>query len=337
MLEVAWSSWEFDALAFLEVTCGHPLRTLGMTLMRRHNLIEEFSLEEAKLESFLDAIEAGYPEDNPYHNRAHAASVLHFLHNLLLHAGVAEVAKCAAPPSSSTSRQCSFIILVGILAAVAVDFEHEGVTNSFHMQCRSTRATVHGSKSCNERHHAAAALRLLERPEYNFLGSMPEIIQLRQLVSDMIVGTDSAQHSDILGEFTAMLGANGAGSVGLCTVASAEEAVLVLKIALKCADFGHSTMQWGTHLRWSDRLENEFFLQGDREKQLGLAVSDLMDRDTPGATQTQVAWFGFAVLPLFRAFQQAFPATEELVSKVEANWQRWHDIDRALAAERLQS
>jgi cAMP-specific phosphodiesterase 4 len=37
-------------------------------------------------------------------------------------------------------------------------------------------------------------------------------------------------------------------------------------------------------------LEEEFFLQGDREKSEGLAVSPLFDRNKPGVTKSQVGY-----------------------------------------------
>lgn len=49
-------------------------------------------------------------------------------------------------------------------------------------------------------------------------------------------------------------------------------------MALKCADLGHLTHKQNVHRRWVELLEEEMFLQGDREKIHGLPVSPLMDR-----------------------------------------------------------
>merc|ERR1711988_547315 len=73
---------------------------------------------------------------------------------------------------------------------------------------------------------------------------------------------------------------------------SAREASLALQIALKCADMGHLALGWGDHTEWVQRLEQEFFAQGDRERALGMPeVSFLMDREKPGVTQTQTVFF----------------------------------------------
>ena len=63
-------------------------------------------------------------------------------------------------------------------------------------------------------------------------------------------------------------------------------------MALKCADLGHLASPRDVHKKWVERLEEEFFRQGDREKQNGLSVSPLMDREKNGITKSQVGFFG---------------------------------------------
>ena len=44
-------------------------------------------------------------------------------------------------------------------------------------------------------------------------------------------------------------------------------------MALKCADISHTTKAQHLHLAWTDRVSEEFFCQGDDEKQHGLLIS----------------------------------------------------------------
>jgi hypothetical protein len=74
-------------------------------------------------------------------------------------------------------------------------------------------------------------------------------------------------------------------------------------------------------------LEEEFFSQGDKERAMNVPeVSFLMDRNKPGASDTQVGFFDFVVLPLFREFSSAFPAMTPMLAGVDANYQRWKDV-----------
>merc|ERR1712045_271287 len=69
--------------------------------------------------------------------------------------------------------------------------------------------------------------------------------------------------------------------------------------------------------------EKEFFRQGDQEKDEGLPVSFLMDREKPGVTKTQVGFFDYVVLPFFRTFVSKVPAAHPLLDGVEANRVMW--------------
>ena len=51
------------------------------------------------------------------------------------------------------------------------------------------------------------------------------------------------------------------------------------QVAIKCADLGHWALPNHLHQDWVDRLQTEFFAQGDREREAGLVVSPLMDRE----------------------------------------------------------
>lgn len=54
--------------------------------------------------------------------------------------------------------------------------------------------------------------------------------------------------------------------------------MMCVQVALKCADVGHLALPTDTHKVWVERLQSEYFLQGDRERENGMAISALMDR-----------------------------------------------------------
>ena len=56
----------------------------------------------------------------------------------------------------------------------------------------------------------------------------------------------------------------------------------------------------GMHARrWSVRLLEEFFAQGDRERAAGLAVSPMMDRTATSTALSQMNFIEFIVAPLY--------------------------------------
>ena len=72
-------------------------------------------------------------------------------------------------------------------------------------------------------------------------------------------------------------------------------------------------------------LEEEFFRQGDGEKEKGLSVSPLMDREKNGITKSQVGFFDIVALPLFQTFAQAFSESTPMLEAVKDNYYLWRE------------
>merc|ERR1719375_2675823 len=119
-----------DSFALADLTDNKPLSTLGKYLFDQLGLIDLFEIDTGKLARFFDTIEQGYDDGKliPYHNRIHAASVVHMMHMLLSHGGVAQA---VSPSGTSDDRGRSLLVMACLLAAAAHDYEHKGVNNDF--------------------------------------------------------------------------------------------------------------------------------------------------------------------------------------------------------------
>ncbi|DBA80258.1 TPA: putative 3',5'-cyclic phosphodiesterase pde-3 [Trebouxia sp. C0005] len=113
---------------------------------------------------------------------------------------------------------------------------------------------------------------------------------------------------------------------------SEENKGIIRQVALKCADIGHLAATPDVHKRWAYLLEEEFFLQGDREKQLGMAVSPLMDRQNKGGiTRSQLSFFSIVGIPLFKSMTDIFEETRPMLQGVMENYKAW-EKDAAMAS-----
>lgn len=340
LLRFGFSGWQMDTFSLADATGNRPLSTLCTYLFEKHGFRESFGCDTSKVENFFIEIERGYSETVPYHNRAHAASVVHIMHSILLHTGFAKVAAATLDPAGNSDGQLE--LMACLLAAAVHDYEHKGLSNDFLVKTRDMRAVRYNDKHVNENHHVAAAFAVLARPENNFLDCLDQAAfnRLRDLVIDLVICTDMATNSQMLASFTAALDKAAArdpssqtfdSTQGVAEAAfvpsTREEAILLLQIALKCADIGHLAVSWDLHIRWVKRLEQEFFAQGDQERQLGLPISFLMDRTKPGVSQTQVGFFNFVVQPLFRSMARASPVAEPLLLAVMANGDQWRSME----------
>jgi hypothetical protein len=326
LLSESLSSWQLETLKLADVTENRPLSTLGPYLFEKLGFVQDYGLDQRKLAQFFVEIERGYSDANPYHNRSHAASVMHAMYALLEHGGIGRISVAAFQDGEAPSNGSSRLEMMACLLAAAIhDYEHPGFTNDFLIKTSEDRALLYNDKSVNEHHHVAAAFAVMQHSDFNFLANLPvdDYRRLRSLIIDLVLGTDMVNHGSLVKSFSEELDASTASTGSL----SRKGGVLLLQIAMKCADLGHLALDWTLHLKWVTLLEAEFFAQGDEEKHRGLPVSFLMDREKPGASKSQVGFFDFVVLPLFQALARAAPAASDALHTVTDNYQRWNALE----------
>mmetsp|Transcript_18633 Transcript_18633/g.52034 ORF Transcript_18633/g.52034 Transcript_18633/m.52034 type:complete len:389 (-) Transcript_18633:206-1372(-) len=204
ILAAAWESWQVDTLELADLTGDRPLSTLAVYLFDRHGLCERFGLDRCRLVRYMEAVEQGYDPRNSYHNRSHAASVLHATHALL---SLGCISRAVAVGGAVDEK---LAIMAALLAAAVHDYDHPGVNNDFLVRTSHPRAVRYNDRHVNEHHSVAAAFELLRTPEFDFLESLPiaEYRRMRSLVVDMVLGTDVAEGSRILKALAEATGAD---------------------------------------------------------------------------------------------------------------------------------
>jgi hypothetical protein len=337
LLEDCLVQWQTDVISLSEITEGHPLSSIMCFLFQKLNFIHEFEMDFLRFRTYFLNIELGYGE-NPYHNREHAASVVHMTFAMLHLGGINDKVSRGSwfVPSASSqgggrpsfTRSCGELVMMTSLFAAAVhDFEHLGLTNSFLTKSNHSRAITYNDMHVNEHHHAAAAFKVLQQPECNFMAQLvpDEFRVIRKLTIDMVLATDMEDDKFMRNTFQEAIDRHMVGEeITDFDVNSKTDALLTLQMTLKSADLGHLALAWDTHVTWVERLENEFFYQGDKEASLGMVpISFLMDRSQPGVTQTQLGFFEFVAVPLFSSMEQAFPLIAPMVAAIAENFEKW--------------
>uniref|UniRef100_A0A061RJI1 3-cyclic-nucleotide phosphodiesterase n=1 Tax=Tetraselmis sp. GSL018 TaxID=582737 RepID=A0A061RJI1_9CHLO len=200
-----------------------------------------------------------------------------------------------------SGREGAVVLLGSVLAAAVHDFRHPGVTNNFAVQTQMPVAKQFNDQSVLENQSLALSLSMLESEEAGIANrfSRERFLQLRAVIVSLVLATDMSRHFELVRTFhTLVLDNIGRGSenpmqfeklsAGGTVLPNPWRALnkkqkdVTLQIALKVADIGHCALPHALHLQWVRRLEEEFFLQGDREAELQIPVSPLMDRDRPG-------------------------------------------------------
>jgi len=95
---------------------------------------------------------------------------------------------------------------------------------------------------------------------------------------------------------------------------------LVLQMALHAADVSNPTKSLRTYLAWTDRIQHEFYQQGDKERELLLPVSVGYDREQPIPLEKMQAGFIIGIVrPLFLSLSHLPSA------RLDANLAHWQD------------
>ena len=215
---------------------------------------------------------------------------------------------------------------------------------SFQAEVSSEVAQIYNYKSPLENFSASCALALAD--EIGVFSSMPNKIakKIRMEIIELVLATDMSNHFDLMSSFGNVVAAKSAesklsslGELNLAELDSStvlkkksfldeeyETRMLLLKIAMKLSDLGHCCLPWGQHRNWCNRLEAEFFLQGDYERRAALDVSPLMDRQRPGVGnhRNSVGFFKMFVIPMLEQWVRLYPSCETIIILAHDNLAR---------------
>ena len=108
-----------------------------------------------------------------------------------------------------------------------------------------------------------------------------------------------------------------------CATMEGSDATLVASMAIKVADLSYPSKGRDYALVWIDRCLEEFFEQGDCEKELGLPVG--YDRETLDKPKSQIGFFTFFVKPMYEALDKLTPLPDQLTNITEL-LEFWKDM-----------
>mmetsp|Transcript_8873 Transcript_8873/g.21201 ORF Transcript_8873/g.21201 Transcript_8873/m.21201 type:complete len:535 (-) Transcript_8873:51-1655(-) len=282
--------WNFDSFRLSEATQGHPLHFAGWKALDGFlsDQMSEIFLDMEKTSRFLEAAEDKYAKSDSvlYHNNVHAADVTQCVHALLVQFGFAAFFD-------------KLSILALLLGAAVHDMGHDGKTNSYHVNVGDEIALTYNDNSVLENMHISETFKLMNSdPATNIFEGFKHDhrTRLRKEMVEVVLGTDMSSHFGNVADFKTLV-----EKLGNDTREWHEEkAMSALRVmVLHAMDISNPAKVSALSDKWSDLLRQEFFLQGDQEKRLGLPVSPLCDRETVRFASSQVGFFTIIVQPTF--------------------------------------
>lgn len=286
--------WNFNTFFVSNLSGAKPLHVCGEYVIRRYNFHRHYKVPELVFSNFLDKLEEGY-FPNPYHNSCHAADMMCSFLYLFTSSGYIK-------------KLSSLELFSCILACLAHDLGHKGRNNRFLILSKDQTAIKYNDISVQEMMHVASLYEILLSPDSNILIYLPNDpwFAMRKIVIEMILSTDMAKHFELLG----VVKAKYLNSLQVTDVDNADVKIDIFKLGIKCADLGHAAKEMQLHSKWCGLIIQEFFEQGDMEKELEMPVSMYCDRETTDISKSQAGFLQNIVIPIYSTFNNILHSIE---------------------------
>ena len=122
---------------------------------------------------------------------------------------------------------------------------------------------------------------------------------------EYILATDLKQHFEIIMTFNE--------KTSDMEMSNESDRLLIAKMVIKMADINSPCKPFALHRMWTDRICQEFYLQGDEEKRCGMPITPYMDREDPQVAKLQDSFIAHVVSPLAVAMNEVFFLWEDHV------------------------
>jgi cAMP-specific phosphodiesterase len=215
-----------------------------------------------------------------------------------------------------------------LLAAISHDVDHHGFNNAYHKKAKTPLGLLYQDRPVMEMHHIATAIRLLEMPEHNVVEGLEtpaEKSHFFDFFIQLILATDIDKHFHFLDEFEAV-------SKDF-DKRNERHRLLLAQIVLNAGNLSNTMRPFDVASDMAHHLADEFFQQGDVEKQLGLEVTLKCDRTTAGHLSAfQASFYEHNAAPLLTALRQLIPALADNCEQLDKNKKMWEQQNAAWEA-----
>jgi hypothetical protein len=293
--------WNVDLQPVVSLVEANAIAVIFLRCMMRHDILQNLSLDFERLFNSCQHVQLASHPHVHFHGSAHACSMIHAVHYFCIH--------------DFKLMTDEFELFTLFFSCLAVHYAHPGFTNEFLVKIRHPRAMRYNDCAVLEMHNLSRVAMLLSDPECNFLYQMERVQadSFRALLIRVILKMDTSEHFNHLSRLQTKLASEIYPSQktwrdifeskkNVPAKWEGEDRCLLLFSALRCAD-----VSWACHAphlstRWGEKFIEEFFNQGDIEKQVGIQISPFSDRDIVQPQKAQMGFLTVIVMPLYTMF-----------------------------------
>ena len=310
----------------LKKIVGHEnvLPIMGKVILEAHGLNNDKIISTKKLDKFLISVSNQYYISTLYHNSIHGADVTQTTSLFFLNSNAEQICDTNA-----------LDLLSILIAALGHDIGHPGLTNAFHINAKTEMALTYNDISCLENYHASKLFNTIKNDSTNIFENLNtnDYKTIRKRMVSEILATDMANHGKVMSVIKSKIPPDydkeKNETIELLTKnpkTKFEEQQILLDYFIHSADLAHNTKLFKISIQWVELLSNEFWIQGDKEKNLNLPVSFLCDRNDTNVPTSQVGFIKGFILPTFEVLITLFPTLSYTVENAKNNLNEWQKL-----------
>uniref|UniRef100_A0AAY4BV80 Phosphodiesterase n=1 Tax=Denticeps clupeoides TaxID=299321 RepID=A0AAY4BV80_9TELE len=303
------NKWGLNIFHVAEYSNNRPLSCILYSIFQERDLLKTFRIPVDTFVTYIMTLEDHYHANVAYHNSLHAADVTQSTHVLL-----------STPALDAVFTDLE--ILAALFAAAIHDVDHPGVSNQFLINTNSELALMYNDESVLENHHLAVGFKLLHEENCDIFQNLSKRQRqsLRKLVIDMVLATDMSKHMSLLADLKTMVETKKVTSSGVLMLDHYTDRIQVLRNMVHCADLSNPTKPLAVYRQWTERIMEEFFRQGDKERERGMEISPMCDKHTASVEKSQVGFIDYIVHPLWETWGDlVHPDAQEILDTLEDN------------------
>ena len=282
---------------------------LGKEIIKKLNIYNLF--DTSKIDKFLMTISKNYLNTREvlYHTSLHGVDACYSTYLLIT----------LFKNEDKIINISQFDIGSLIIAALCHDIGHPGVSNKFLINSKNELSIFYNDISVLENFQKEKTFQLLENDDINIFSnfSNEKYLLMRKKIITEILATDMTYHFKVIEEFK--------------EYKKNKDKKLEqnqLNFILHTADLAHNFKQFEISIKWIELLTNEFWIQGDKEKELGLPVSYLCDRNDINVPKSQIGFITNFIFPIIKELVDSNQKCLFFEKNANNNLNNWKNLEK---------
>ncbi|XP_013786130.1 probable 3',5'-cyclic phosphodiesterase pde-5 [Limulus polyphemus] len=243
----------------------------------------------------------------PYHNWTHGFSVANAMYAVIK----------SSPTIYKPMEQLALFV-----ASLCHDIDHRGKNNQFLMQSESPLAAIY-STSILEHHHFNQTVSILQQDGHNIFASLSSENYRKVLknIKHCILSTDLALFFPNKAKLKTLIDEDS------FSWKNTEHRLLAEAICMTACDLCSSSKPWDQQQETVKGIFEEFYEQGDAERERGKEPIAMMDRTKlDQQPSSQVGFLKAICLPCYEVTVGVLPNTKPMLDGCLANLEKWEAI-----------